>query len=42
MNALTYFQEQRTLPAFDKKIWKSGIYPVNGQLMNINIEAILE
>jgi hypothetical protein len=37
-----YFKAERTLPAFDKEIWQTGIYPVNGQLINMNIEAILE
>lgn len=37
-----YFKEERMLPAFDKQIWQSGTYPMNGQLLDITIDAILE
>jgi len=36
-----YFIEEKTLPAFDKEVWKSGIYPVNGQLLDINIDEVV-
>lgn len=36
-----YFVEEKTLPAFCKEIWKSGAYPVNGQLLNISIDEII-
>ncbi len=35
-----YFIEEKTLPPFDKEIWKSGVYPVNGQLLDISIDEI--
>jgi len=37
-----YFKEERTLPAFAKQVWQSGTCPLNGQLMDTNIEGILE
>jgi hypothetical protein len=37
-----YFKEERTLPAFDKTIWQSGLYPVNGQLIDMPIDAIVK
>lgn len=36
-----YFVEEKILPAFDKEIWKSGRYPVNGQLLNQSIDDIV-
>jgi len=35
-----HFKEERTLPAFDKEIWQSGIFPVNGQLIDVPIDKI--
>ena len=35
-----YFIEEKTLPAFDKEVWKGGAYPVNGQLLDKTIDEI--
>jgi hypothetical protein len=35
-----YFTEEKVLPAFDKELWKSGIYPANGQLLDLTIDEI--
>lgn len=35
-----YFIEEKTLPPFDKEIWESGAYPVNGQLLDTSIDEI--
>lgn len=35
-----YFKEAGTLPPFGKAIWKSGTYPLNGQLLEQSIDAI--
>lgn len=35
-----YFKEEKTLPAFDKSVWKNGSYPVNGQLLNQHFDEI--
>jgi hypothetical protein len=35
-----HFTEEKTLPAFDKEKWKSGIYPVNGELLENTIDEI--
>ncbi|MCO5240150.1 MAG: hypothetical protein M9904_08835 [Chitinophagaceae bacterium] len=35
-----YFEAERTLPAFDKEVWKSGNYPLNGQLLNQTIDSV--
>ncbi len=36
-----YFIEEKVLPAFEKEIWNSGKYPVNGQLLDHSIDDIL-
>lgn len=36
-----YFVEEKTLPAFDREVWKSGLYPVNGQLLDQTIDEIV-
>jgi hypothetical protein len=36
-----YFTEEKVLPAFDKEVWKSGHYPVNGQLLEQSIDDIV-
>ena len=36
-----YFKEEKTLPAFDKEIWKTGVYPINGQLLDMSIDEIV-
>jgi hypothetical protein len=35
-----YFIEEKILPAFDKEIWKSGLYPINGQVLDQSIDEI--
>jgi hypothetical protein len=35
-----YFKAERALPAFEKDVWKSGNYPLNGQLLDQTIDAI--
>ena len=35
-----YFVEEKVLPAFDKEVWKSGAYPVNGELLDKTIDEI--
>lgn len=35
-----YFEAEKILPAFDKEVWKSGDYPLNGQLLNQTIDTI--
>jgi hypothetical protein len=37
-----YFKEEKTLPAFRKEQWEKGDYPINGQLLNLNIDSISE
>lgn len=37
-----YFKEERTLPAFEKEVWDSGAFPVNGQLIDRSIDGIIE
>jgi hypothetical protein len=36
-----YFTEEKVLPPFDKEIWKSGHYPVNGQLLDQSVDDIV-
>ena len=36
-----YFIEEKILPAFDREVWKSGLYPVNGQLLDHSIDDIV-
>ena len=36
-----YFVEEKTLPPFDKEVWKKGVYPVNGQLLDMSIDEIV-
>ena len=36
-----HFIEEKTLPAFDREVWKSGLYPVNGQLLDHSIDEIV-
>ncbi|WP_153798777.1 hypothetical protein [Foetidibacter luteolus] len=36
-----YFIEEKVLPAFDKEVWKTGRYPVNGQLLDQVIDDIV-
>jgi hypothetical protein len=35
-----HFEAEKILPAFEKEIWKSGNYPINGQLLNQTIDTI--
>ncbi len=35
-----YFKEEKTLPPFDKAVWDSGTFPVNGQILEKTIEQI--
>ena len=35
-----YFDAERTLSAFGKDVWRSGNYPVNGQLLNQTIDTV--
>lgn len=35
-----HFEAERVLPAFAKEVWKSGNYPLNGQLLDQTIDAI--
>jgi hypothetical protein len=35
-----HFTEEKTLPPFDKKIWQTGAYPVNGDLLDQSIDEI--
>ncbi|MFT3823589.1 MAG: hypothetical protein QM731_06690 [Chitinophagaceae bacterium] len=35
------FRQEKTLPPFGKDVWKSGIYPVNGQLLDLSIDEIM-
>lgn len=35
-----HFEPEKTLPAFDKEVWKSGNYPLNGQLLNQTIDTV--
>lgn len=37
----TYFKEEKVLPPFDKAVWNSGSYPVNGQILNQRIDEVL-
>ena len=36
-----YFKEEKVLPGFDKEVWKSGQYPINGQLLDQSIDTIV-
>lgn len=36
-----YFIEEKTLPAFGREVWKSGLHPVNGQLLDHSIDEIV-
>jgi len=36
------FKAERVLPAFDKQTLETGAYPVNGQLIDMPIDAILQ
>jgi hypothetical protein len=35
-----YFEEEKSLPPFDKKTWESGVFPVNGQMIDQTIDEI--
>ncbi|SKC88834.1 hypothetical protein [Ohtaekwangia koreensis] len=35
-----YFKEEKTLPPFDKPVWDSGTFPVNGQILDQTIDQI--
>jgi len=35
-----YFNPERTLPPFEKAVWKSGNYPVNGQVLEQTLDSI--
>jgi hypothetical protein len=35
-----YFEEEKTLPPFDKKTWESGVFPLNGQILDQTIDQI--
>lgn len=35
-----YFEEEKSLPPFDKKTWESGIYPLNGHILDQTIDQI--
>jgi hypothetical protein len=34
------FRPEKTLPPFDKDIWKSGKYPADGELLDIRIDEV--
>lgn len=36
----TSFESERTLPAFEKKIWQTGAYPQDGDLLDQSIDEI--
>jgi hypothetical protein len=36
-----YFAPEQTLPPFTKQIWRSGLYPVNGQLLSEPLDSVL-
>lgn len=36
----SYFKEEKVLPPFDKAVWKSGQYPVNGQILDQRIDEV--
>lgn len=36
-----YLAPESTLPPFDKKVWDSGNFPINGQLLDQSIDEIL-
>jgi hypothetical protein len=35
-----YFEEEKSLPPFGKKTWESGVFPVNGQILDQTIDEI--
>ncbi|MEO7990566.1 MAG: hypothetical protein ABI663_13555 [Chryseolinea sp.] len=35
-----YFKEEKTLPPFNKPVWDSGTFPVNGQILEQTIDQI--
>ena len=35
-----HFEAEKVLPAFGKEVWKSGNYPLNGQILNQTIDTV--